>query len=70
MWLKVTKSNNCPESIGSLYLDAVHEFGGCPVQLIIDLGTGNDLVASIQSYFHDNADAHRYVPSPYQQYEQ
>lgn len=64
LWLKVTRSNNSPDNIGHMYLQAINEFGGCPVKLITDLGTENGLAASIQSYFRDNIDAHRYVASP------
>ena len=64
LWLKVERSNNSPEKIASLYLNAVNEFDGCPIELITDLGTKNGLAASIQSYFRDDPDAHRYVPSP------
>ena len=42
----------------------MQELKGCPVQLITDLGTENGLEASMQCYFHDNPDAHRYVSSP------
>lgn len=46
------------------FLDTVKELGGCPVELVTDLGTENSLLASTQSYFQENPDAHRYVPSP------
>ena len=46
------------------YVDTVKELGGCPVEVVTDLGTENGLLASIQSYFQKkNPDAHRYVPS-------
>lgn len=64
LWLSVTRSNNSPDNIASFYLNTVRELKGCPVELITDLGTENGLSASIQSYFRDNADAHRYVSSP------
>ena len=38
--------------------------GGCPVELITDLGTENSIAAGIQSLFRDNTEAHRYVSSP------
>ena len=44
--------------------EIVKELGGCPVEVVTDLGTENSLLASIQSYFRENPDAHRYVPSP------
>ena len=46
------------------FLNIVQELKGCPVQLITDLGTENGLAASMQCYFLDNPDAHRYVSSP------
>ena len=64
IWLKVLRSNNCPKKIGELYLNSIKEFGGCPVQIITDLGTENALVAAMQTYFWQDFDAHRYVPSP------
>ena len=64
LWLRVTRSNNSPDNIASYYVKTVEELRGCPVELVTDLGTENGLAASMQSYFHDNSDAHRYVPSP------
>ena len=64
LWLKVTRSNNSPDNIASFFLDMVNELKGCPIQLITDLGTENGLAASMQCYFRDNSDAHRYVSSP------
>ena len=64
LWLKVTRSNNSPDNIATFFLNTVSEMKGCPVQLITDLGTENGLAASIQCYFRDNSDAHRYVASP------
>ena len=64
LWLKVTLTNNSPDMIGSFYLKAIRKLGGCPVELITDLGTENGLAASIQCFFRENLDAHRYVASP------
>ena len=64
LWLKVTRSNNHPGHIASFYLDAVEHFGGCPVDLVTDLGNENGIMAAIQSFFRDDADGHRYFPSP------
>ena len=64
IWFNVTRSNNSPDNIAQFYLKAVKDFNGCPVTMVTDLGTENGLVAAIQSYFRDNHDAHRYVPSP------
>ena len=64
MWLRVARSNNLPEYPAMYYLETVKELGGCPVEVVTDLGTENSLLASIQSYFRQNPDAHYYVPSP------
>ena len=64
LWLKVTRTNNSPDMVGSFYLQAIRKLGGCPVELITDLGTENGLAASIQCFFRENLDAHRYVASP------
>lgn len=64
LWLNVSRSNNLPEIPGRYFLDTVKELGGVPVELVSDLGTENGLAASMQCYFRENADAHRYVPSP------
>lgn len=64
MWLEVARSNNLPEYPAMYYVEAVKDLGGCPVEVVTDLGTENGLLASIQSYFRQNPDAHRYVPSP------
>ena len=64
MWLEVARSNNLPEYPAMYYVEAVKDIGGCPVEVVTDLGTENGLLASIQSYFRQNPDAHRYVSSP------
>ena len=64
LWLYVTRSNNSPHNIATYYLDAVEQQGGCPKKLITDLGTENGLMASIHSFFRDDLNSHRYVPSP------
>ena len=64
LWLHVTRSNNHPDIIATYYLNAVEEFGGCPVDLVTDLGTENGTMAATQSFFRDDANSHRYVPSP------
>ena len=63
-WLYVTRSNNWPHYIATYYLDAIEHQGGCPQKLITDLGTENGLMASIHSFFRDDLNSHRYVPSP------
>lgn len=64
LWLYVTRSNNQPNNIATYYLDAVEEFGGCPVDLVTDLGTENGIMAGTQTFFRDDPNSHRYVPSP------
>lgn len=58
MWLEVAHSNNLPEIRGT------KDLGGCPVEVVTNLGTENGLLATIQSYFRQNLDAHHCVPSP------
>lgn len=64
MWLYVTRSNNLPDNIGAYYLDTVREQGGCPLELYTDLGTENGIMAGIHSFFRDDPNSHKYVPSP------
>jgi hypothetical protein len=64
LWLYVTRSNNRLDNIATYYPNAVEEFGGCPVDLVTDLGTENGTMAATQAFFRDDADSHRYVPSP------
>ena len=64
IWLYTTRSNNRPQNIGAYYLEAVDEIGGCPVQLVTDLGTENGLMAGMQCFFRNDIESHRYVPSP------
>ena len=64
LWLYVTRSNNWPHNIATYYLEAVEQQSGCPQKLITDLGTENGLMASIHSFFRDDLNSHRYVPSP------
>ena len=63
LWLEVTRSNNSPNKIVSHYAKKVEELGGCPAELITNLGTENGLAAALQSFFHDSPEAHRYVAS-------
>ena len=60
MWFQVTRSNKQPNNVAAYYLDAVEGYGGCPVDLV----TENGIMVGIQSFFRDNPDSHRYVPSP------
>ena len=64
LWLKVARTSNSPDMIGSFYSQTVGRLGGCPVKLITDLGTENRLAASIQCFFRNNSEAHQYVASP------
>ena len=64
MWLYVTRSNNFPNNVAAYYLKAVEEFKGCPIDLVTDFGTENGIMAGIHTFFRDDPDSHRYVPSP------
>ena len=64
LWLNVSRSNKSPDAIANMFLKAIVEFHGSPVELVTDLGTENAIVAAMQSFFRDSPDAHRYVPSP------
>ena len=64
LWLYVTRSNNLPDNMAAYYLDAVREHGGCPLELYTDLGTENGIMAGIHSFFREDPDSHKYVPSP------
>ncbi|XP_046841827.1 uncharacterized protein LOC124435940 [Xenia sp. Carnegie-2017] len=35
LWLEVVKSNNAPESVAQLYLDAVRRYRGCPHLIVV-----------------------------------
>lgn len=63
IWLYVTRSNNLPSNIAKYYLEAVASSNGCPIDLVTDLGTENGLMAGMQSFFRNDPDSHRYVPS-------
>ena len=56
--------NNSLDTIGSFSLQTVGRLGGCPVKLITNLETENELAASIQCFFRNNSEAHQYVASP------
>ena len=64
LWLEVTWSNSSLDIVATYFLNTVRELRGYLRELISDFGTENGLAASLQCYFHDNADAHRYVSSP------
>ena len=67
LWLKVTRSNNNPAVIAKFYLEAVEELTSCPTKVRSDCGTENGFVASMQSYFQDNENAHIYGTSQHNQ---
>ena len=48
-------------------MDAVKEYGGCPLKVRTDCGTENGLVAAAQCYFIGNDLAHIYGTSPHNQ---
>ena len=54
LWLNVTSSNKSPDNIAAMYLKSVKELGGCPAELVTDLGTENGIAAAMQCYFQDN----------------
>ncbi|XP_046855923.1 uncharacterized protein LOC124449024 [Xenia sp. Carnegie-2017] len=54
LWLEVVKSNNAPESVAQLYLDAVRRYRGCPLQIRSDCGTENGVISAAQCYFRAN----------------
>ena len=64
LWLVVTRSNNYNYNIASYYLQAVEEYGGCPIEFDTDSGTENGTMAAIQAFFRDDEHAHRFVSSP------
>ena len=47
MWLEVARSNNLPEYPAMYYVEAVKELGGCPVEVVTDLGTENSLQSNL-----------------------
>lgn len=63
IWLKVTKTNNDPIIIGSLYLNAIKEGKIAPSLLRTDCGTENGLMAAIQCFLHQNEKAHLFSRS-------
>ena len=60
LWLHVVRSNNSPDGIASFFLSTI-TYGGCPVKLVTNLGIENGLAVSLQCFFQDNPDAHRYM---------
>ena len=64
MWLRVSRTNNNPEVVASLYLDCVDQVDGCPVTLRTDCGTENGIMASMQCDFRRDVTAHKYGTSP------
>eukprot|EP00794_Sanderia_malayensis_P002894 gene2894-3345_t len=64
LWLYITRSNNLPDNIAAYYLETVRAQGGCPKELYTDLGTENGIMAGVHSFFTDDVDSHKYVPSP------
>lgn len=54
IWLKVSRTNNDP-AVSEFFRKAVQIEGGCPVILRTDNGTENTVMASVQSFFCDQA---------------
>ena len=67
IWLKLDRTNNDPLVIGRYYIDAVKEYGGCPLKVRTDCGTENGLVAASQCYFIGDDLAHIYGTLPLNQ---
>lgn len=63
MLLYVMQSHNQLNIVATYFLDVVEVYGGCLVDLVTDLGTENGTMAA-QSFFRDDSDSQRYVPSP------
>ena len=42
----------------------IRTLGGCPIEMVTDLGTENGKLAAMQSFLSNNENAHRYVGSP------
>jgi len=49
IWLNVYRSSSDPRLIAGYFMEAVHEFNGCPRLLRGDMGTENSHVAQMQS---------------------
>ena len=54
LWLNLTRSNNSPDNITIMFLETVNDVGGCPVELVTDLGTENAIIVAIQSFFRSS----------------
>ena len=67
IWLKLLRSNNNPEVILKLYLEAVREAGGCPRKVRTNCGTENGLLAAAQSWFTNDTGSHMYGTSQHNQ---
>ena len=67
MWLEVARSSNLPEYPAMYYVEAVKDQGGCPVEVVTDLGTENGLLASIQSPIFNKTVIATTVRSPHNQ---
>ena len=63
LWLRVCRSNNDPIIPARFFLTALEENKICPDLLKIDCGTKNRIIASMQSFFHNDSGAHRYGTS-------
>ena len=63
LWLKVCRSNTDPIIPAHFYISAVEGDQVCPNVLITDCGTENGIMASWQSFFHNDVNAHKYGPT-------
>ena len=65
-WLYVIHSNNLPSNIAKYYLEAVMACNGCPHRPCDRLRNRmyNGIMAGMHSFFRNDPNSHRYVPSP------
>ena len=59
IWLKVCRSNNNPVVPAHFFLNSLNEYNIAPDLLKTDCGTENGIMTGIQSFLHDNINAHR-----------
>ena len=64
LWIKVLRTNNDPDVITTLFVDAVKNLGGSPQKLRSDCRTENGIAAAAQCYFRNDCSAHIYGTSP------
>ena len=55
MWLKLSASTSCPQSIAYYFVEAATNAGGIPTLIRADMGTENGHVAAMQTFLRRNA---------------